>query len=103
MIKTKIVATLGPASDRGETIKALIDNGTDVFRLNFSHGSLDKHAALLETINGIRTQHRHAIAVRGDLCGPKIRTGGIDPEGQILNSGDELVIQPGLEMGTATH
>ena len=103
MIKTKIVATLGPASDRGETIKALIDNGTDVFRLNFSHGSLDKHAALLETINGIRTQHRHAIAVMGDLCGPKIRTGGIDPEGQILNSGDELVIQPGLEMGTATH
>ncbi|MHC4259708.1 MAG: pyruvate kinase [Planctomycetota bacterium] len=100
MIKTKIVATLGPSCADGETIKAMIDNGVDVFRLNFSHGTLDEHAKLLETLNTVRTQHYHTTAVMGDLCGPKVRTGRIEPEGQVLRVGDEVSIVAGEEEGT---
>jgi pyruvate kinase len=75
MIKTKIIATLGPSCSQAETIAAMIDNGVDVFRLNFSHGTLEEHGKLLESLNTARTQHHHMTAVMGDLCGPKIRTG----------------------------
>ena len=54
MIKTKIIATLGPSSAEAGIIKAMIDNGVDVFRLNFSHGTLDEHDKLLETLNAAR-------------------------------------------------
>jgi len=101
MIKTKIIATLGPSCNRGETIRAMIDNGVDVFRLNFSHGTLAEHAELLEVLNETRAQHHHTTAVIGDLCGPKIRTGRIEPEGEMLNVGDRVSIVPGDEVGTA--
>ncbi len=74
MIKTKIIATLGPACAQPEIISTFIDNGVDVFRLNFSHGTLDEHAERLEMIGAARSSHRHTTAVMGDLCGPKIRT-----------------------------
>ncbi|MHC5083633.1 MAG: pyruvate kinase [Planctomycetota bacterium] len=70
--KTKIVATLGPASDNETVIRQLIQNGVDVFRLNFSHGTLDGHAKVLETINKVRAEFIHAVAVMGDLCGPSM-------------------------------
>ena len=101
MIKTKTIATLGPSCNRSETIRAMIDNGADVFRLNFSHGTLGEHAKLLEVLNAARAQHRHTTAVMGDLCGPKVRTGRIEPEGQMLNVGDKVSIVPGSEVGTA--
>lgn len=100
MIKTKIIATLGPSSADAEKITALIDDGVDVFRLNFSHGTLDEHAQLLETLNEARARHRHTTAVMGDLCGPKIRTGPIDPEGQSLQVADKVGILPGTGVGT---
>jgi len=56
MIKTKTIATLGPSCNRSETIRAMIDNGADVFRLNFSHGTLGEHAKLLEVLNAARAQ-----------------------------------------------
>ena len=74
MIKTKIIATLGPSCDQKETIKPMIDNGVDIFRLNFSHGTLDAHAQLLENLNAVRAEHRHTTAVMGDLCGVKTET-----------------------------
>lgn len=101
MIKTKIIATLGPSCAQPDTIKAMIDGGVDVFRLNFSHGTSDDHVRLLETLNAARTEHRHTTAVMGDLCGPKIRTCDIEPEGQMLNIGDEVRIVAGLTTGTA--
>ena len=100
MIKTKIIATIGPACNNQDTINAMIDNGVDVFRLNFSHGTLDSHTELLKTLNAARASHLHTTAVMGDLCGPKIRTGVIEPEGQMLNEGDELKIIGGTERGT---
>jgi pyruvate kinase len=92
MIKTKIIATLGPSCDQKETIKPMIDNGVDIFRLNFSHGTLDVHAQLLENLNAVRAEHRHTTAVMGDLCGPKIRIGRLQPDGELLEEGDEVII-----------
>jgi pyruvate kinase len=101
MIKTKIIATLGPSSSEAGIIEAMIDNGVDVFRLNFSHGTLDEHDKLLETVNASRTGRRQMTAVLGDLCGPKIRTGRIEPEGQMLKAGDKVSITTGNQAGTA--
>ncbi len=99
MIKTKIIATLGPSCDQKETIKPMIDNGVDIFRLNFSHGTLDVHAQLLENLNAVRAEHRHTTAVMGDLCGPKIRIGRLQPDGELLEEGDEVIIIHSEEQG----
>ena len=101
MIKTKIIATLGPASEEAGIIEAMIDNGVDVFRLNFSHGTFDEHGKLLETVNAARSGRRQMTAVLGDLCGPKIRTGLIRPEGQMLKAGDKVSITTRNQTGTA--
>ncbi len=103
MIKTKIIATLGPSCNKEETIKSMIDNGVDIFRLNFSHGTLDSHAQLLENLNAVRAQHRHTTAVMCDLCGPKIRIGRIQPEGELLQVGDEVIIIHSEEQGTVNR
>ncbi len=99
MIKTKIIATLGPSCNKPETIESMIDNGVDIFRLNFSHGNFDGHAQFLKTLNSVRAQHRHATAVMGDLCGPKIRIGRLQPEEDILKEGDEVCIIHREEQG----
>ena len=73
--RNKIVATVGPASSSKEMLLALMEAGADVFRLNFSHG---QHDALTETVALIREISRNrkrAVAILGDLQGPKIRTG----------------------------
>src|SRR5262245_66564930 len=72
-VKTKIIATVGPASDTVETLTELVLAGTDVFRLNFAHGSYDW---LLNVVTAIRTVSRdldRPLGILGDLAGPKIR------------------------------
>ena len=103
MIKTKIIATVGPACDQKETIKSMIDNGVDIFRLNFSHGTLDGHAQVLEKLNAVRAEHRHTTAVMGDLCGPKIRIGRLQTDGEILKEGDEVCIIHNEEQGNVNR
>lgn len=71
--RTKIVATIGPASDSPELIGQLIDAGVDVFRLNFSHGSVDHHALVAERIRAQAVLHDRYVGVLADLQGPKIR------------------------------
>ena len=92
-IKTKIVATLGPASWDADTIEALIKAGADVFRLNFSHGTVDQHGRALRRIRAASKRLGEPVAIMADLCGPKIRVGRIDGDAMILGDGDELVIQ----------
>ncbi len=103
MIKTKIIVTLGPSCSQKETIKSMIDNGVDIFRLNFSHGTLDAHAQLLENLNAVRAEHSHTTAVMGDLCGPKIRIGRIQPEGERLEVGGEVCIIHSEEQGNVNR
>jgi pyruvate kinase len=73
--KTKIVATIGPASDTLEIIEQLFLQGVDVFRLNFSHGTHADHARRLGYIRAIEAKHKHPIAIMADMQGPKLRVG----------------------------
>ncbi len=75
MERTKIVATLGPSCDSPEMITKLIQNGVDVFRLNFSHGNHKSHAEYIKRIRQISDQFESPVAIMMDLQGPKIRTG----------------------------
>src|SRR5262245_60646932 len=76
-IRTKIIATVGPASREPAVLRRLIDAGVNVFRLNFSHGSHEEHSALLADIRRIGREVDRHIAVLQDLCGPKMRLGPI--------------------------
>lgn len=73
--RTKIVATIGPASSTPEVVRALIDKGVDMFRLNFSHGDHEGHARLAALVRKTASQAGRHIALLADLCGPKIRVG----------------------------
>ena len=91
--RTKIVCTLGPASNTPERIASLIAAGMNVARVNFSHGTLEQHA---ETIRIVREQAERAetpIAILGDLQGPKIRVGRL-AEGVELVTGDPVTFAP---------
>jgi pyruvate kinase len=93
---TKIIATLGPASDRDDQIAALIHAGVDVFRLNFSHGTHESHGAAIQRIRRAADAAQRCIAIMQDLSGPKIRTGGLRDHQPIdLRAGDELRIAVG--------
>ena len=84
---TKIIATLGPASEDIETIVRLIDAGVSTFRINFSHGTFEEYERLL---NGVRQASERTglpTAVLGDLSGPKIRVGEVVQDGVCLEDG----------------
>src|SRR5687768_2489220 len=97
MIRTKIVATMGPACGDVETLYRLFEAGADVCRLNFSHGKLEQHLLMLRNIREAAARFSHPIAVLGDLGGPKIRLGevpDVDGSGGLtIQVGDELIIQ----------
>jgi pyruvate kinase len=91
--RTKIVATLGPATAAPERIGALIDAGVDVFRLNFSHGTHAEHAALYEAVRAQAAAREAAVAVLQDLQGPKIRVGPLADGGPLrLREGERVVL-----------
>jgi pyruvate kinase len=71
--RTKIIATLGPASNTPEVLEGLLRAGTNIVRLNFSHGTADQHAALAEMVRGIAARLGREVGVLADLQGPKIR------------------------------
>jgi pyruvate kinase len=73
--RTKIVATLGPASSSAQVIGQLIAQGANVFRLNFSHGTHETHKELIGQIRKAATDQNTHVGILGDLCGPKIRVG----------------------------
>lgn len=75
--KTKIVATLGPASNSPEMIRKLIEAGANVFRLNFSHGTYDQHEQTLNTIRTLAAELDAPVAILQDLAGPKIRISSV--------------------------
>jgi pyruvate kinase len=90
--RTKIIATLGPASGTRKVMEKLVDAGVDVFRLNFSHGSHEDHLILIKQIRDINRDRGLYISTLLDLQGPKIRVGNME-NGQInLISGQELII-----------
>jgi len=93
MPRAKIVCTLGPASSTPERIGELIDAGMNVARLNFSHGSHEDHAKMLQLVRAESEKRGKAVAVLLDLQGPKIRVGKFaDPKGVKLESGQPFTI-----------
>ncbi|EHL11022.1 pyruvate kinase [Peptoanaerobacter stomatis] len=90
--KTKIVCTIGPASESAETLKQLIDEGMNVCRLNFSHGSYDEHQARIDTIKKVRNEVKKPIAILLDTKGPEIRTGNFNKDEVTLNVGQKFTI-----------
>ncbi len=99
--RTRIVATLGPASSSQATIEALLARGVDVFRLNFSHGSHDDHAATFAAIKAAAATVGNEPAVLADLCGPKIRTGRFENGAVRLIEGAEVTVTTREVTGTA--
>jgi len=96
MRHTKIVATLGPACESDDALDALVRAGVDVFRLNFSHGTPEGHAAAYHRVRAAAGRAGRTIAILQDLAGPKIRTGALEGARAIpLSAGDELRIAVG--------
>jgi pyruvate kinase len=95
--RAKIVCTIGPASNTVDQLDALIAAGMDVARLNFSHGSHEDHLAVIQRIREVSERRRKAIAILGDLCGPKIRLGKLGTPSRTIDRGSSVVIFAGTE------
>lgn len=89
--RTKIVATVGPASNSKEMLRALIKEGVDIFRLNFSHGKHEDHQKVIDFVRELNHEMGTNIALLQDLQGPKIRVNEVE-EGTELVPGQELII-----------
>jgi pyruvate kinase len=96
--KTKIVATVGPASNSKEMLTALVKEGVDVFRLNFSHGSHDDHLKVINFVREINAELGTTVALLQDLQGPKIRVNEMQP-GIEIKAGQELIITTSPVLG----
>jgi pyruvate kinase len=92
MKKTKIVCTIGPASGSREVLKALIESGMDVARLNFSHGTYEEHREKVRLIRALSEELDRPVAILQDLRGPKIRVGAIPDPGIRLEPGQKFIL-----------
>jgi len=90
--RTKIVATVGPGSRSPAILRKLIEAGVDVFRLNFSHGTHEEHAAVLADIRTLSRDLGQHVAILQDLCGPKIRLGPIPGDVVRCLLGEEFML-----------
>ena len=95
MRRTKIVATIGPASRDPETLVRMVEAGLDVARLNFSHGDRDMHAENASRVHAAAARAGRQVAVLQDLPGPKIRIGALHDDIAELKPGEKLVLQCG--------
>src|SRR5205823_5056956 len=99
--KTKIVATIGPASESTEMLVRLIRAGVNVARLNFSHGNPSKHAEVIRRIRGAARETSRRVAIMADLPGPKLRLRKIDPEPIYLLPGAHFTLTSENIVGNA--
>ena len=90
--KTKIVCTIGPASESPHILEALIQAGMNVARLNFSHGTQEEHLKKIQTLRKIADQRKQPVAILQDLAGPKIRVGKVKEGGVELKQGEKFLL-----------
>ena len=100
--RTKIVATLGPASDDPAVLEAMLLAGADVVRLNFSHGSHADHQQRAAMVRGIAEKHNLIIGILADLQGPKIRVANFVEKKVQLIAGDSFVLDADLDENQGT-
>ncbi len=97
--RTKIVATLGPASDDPKVLDKMIAAGLDVVRLNFSHGTAEDHIRRAEMIRSLARARGKTVGVLADLQGPKIRIGKFENKSITLNNGDRFILDANCALG----
>ncbi|MFW2372178.1 MAG: pyruvate kinase [Gammaproteobacteria bacterium] len=90
--RTKIIATIGPASKSEKKIEKLLQLGVNLFRINMSHGDHEQHRAMVKRIRSITKRLNRHVAILMDLCGPKIRVGTFDNGSMMLKDGDSVVV-----------
>ena len=95
--RTKIVATIGPASGSVDVLESMIANGCSVFRINFSHGSHESHGQSIANIREAASNLGQNVAILGDLQGPKIRVGAIVGDSIKLEVGQELLLDSDID------
>ena len=98
--RTKIIATLGPASSKPEQIKNLIDAGVNIFRQNFSHGDHSYHKETYAQIRKIAKELNKTVGILADLCGPKIRTGKFEDDKVELKNNQSIIVTTRDVIGT---
>lgn len=98
--KTKIVATLGPASAKKETMLEMIREGVNVFRINFSHSNHEDAVEIIKTVRDLNMEHDLNIALLADLQGPKLRIGEVEP-GTIIKNGEKVLFTNTEVIGNA--
>jgi pyruvate kinase len=101
--RTKIVATIGPATRSVETLVELIGAGADVLRLNFSHGTRDEHVQNVAMAREASELVGREVGLLGDLPGPKLRIDEVEGGAVMLEPGSELTLTTGEEVGAADH
>ena len=99
--RTKIICTLGPASSSLERVRALVEAGMDVARLNFSHGTQGEHASLYAAVRRASDESGRAVGVMADLQGPKIRLGRFEGGAAVLEPGSTFTVTTEPGFGTS--
>ena len=99
--RTKIVATLGPASSDKQTLTRMIEAGLDVVRMNFSHGTAREHVERVELVRALARKAGRSVGVLVDLQGPKIRIGRFEHDRVTLSTGDKFVLDAECKLGDA--
>src|SRR5210317_491379 len=92
--KTKIVATLGPATSTKETLKVMLEEGADVFRINFSHADYEDVKERINMIRDLNEEFSYNATILADLQGPKLRVGLMEGE-VIVAENDEILFETG--------
>ncbi|MBU1611309.1 MAG: pyruvate kinase, partial [Proteobacteria bacterium] len=103
MRRTKIVATIGPATSSGEALRQLLTAGTDVVRLNFSHGEPASHVSTATEVRRVAAELGRTVGVLADLQGPKIRIGGFQGTSIILEPGQTFTLDAGTPLDSGTQ
>ncbi len=101
--KTKIVATIGPATSSKEKLRELIKAGVDVCRINMSHGTHEQHKAVIEAVRELNAELGSHICILLDLQGPKLRIGKVEGEGIDLRTGAEITVRTTEIISTAAE
>lgn len=94
MARTKIVATIGPASNDPQTIRKMLHAGMNVARVNFSHGDHEEHTKTFHMLRRVAEEEEKVMAILGDLQGPKLRLGHVGTGGIQLSPGEEVMLTP---------
>ena len=101
--KTKIVCTIGPASESPAVMRQMIESGMNVARLNFSHGDFATHQKVIENLRSASNSLGRRVAIMADLSGPKMRIGKIDPEPVELRPGEPFTLTTDDVLGNKTR